>query len=120
MKPTLRKILRGPEVLKACGYKESQLDEKIKEGKFPAPITLSEGGRARGWFEDEIIAHQEARRQERDAKLAAARAAAPEIEQTNPPPTRATSPPPIKTRVAIGHADPPKVGVAKHTKPGAR
>src|SRR4029077_7662176 len=113
VKPTLRKILRGPEVLKACGYKESQLDEKIKEGKFPAPITLSEGGRARGWFEDEIIAYQEARRQERDAKLAAARAAAPENEQTNPPPTRATSPPPIKTR-AIGHADPPKVGVAKH------
>ena len=55
---TLRQILREPAVLKDCGYKKTQLDEKIKEGKFPAPITLSEGGRARGWFEDEVIAHQ--------------------------------------------------------------
>ena len=67
----LRTILREPEVLKASGYKKTQLDELINQGKFPAPIALSPGGRAKGWFEDEIIAHQEARQAERDAARAA-------------------------------------------------
>jgi predicted DNA-binding transcriptional regulator AlpA len=67
---TLRRILRRPEVLAACGYGPTQLDELIQQGKFPAPISLSPGGRARGWFEDEIIAYQEERAAERDTKLA--------------------------------------------------
>jgi len=62
----LRRILRKREVLAASGYKPTQLDELINQGKFPAPVHLSEGSRAVGWFEDEIIAHQEARRAERD------------------------------------------------------
>jgi prophage regulatory protein len=62
----LRRILRKREVLAASGYRQTQLDELIDQGKFPAPIHLSEGGRALGWFEDEIIAHQEARAAERD------------------------------------------------------
>ena len=67
MKPLLRRILREPEVLQASGYRKTQLDLLIQQGKFPRPIRLSEGGRARGWFEDEVIAFQEARRAERDA-----------------------------------------------------
>jgi prophage regulatory protein len=63
---TLRRILRKPEVLKACGYKATQLDLLVSQGKFPAPIRLSEGGRATGWFEDEIIQYQEERIAERD------------------------------------------------------
>jgi predicted DNA-binding transcriptional regulator AlpA len=66
----LRTILREPEVLKACGYKKTQLEAKIEQGLFPAPIALSPGGRAKGWFEDEIIAYQEARQAERDAARA--------------------------------------------------
>jgi predicted DNA-binding transcriptional regulator AlpA len=50
----------------ATGYGPTQLDKLIGEGKLPTPIPLSEGGRAIGWFEDEIIAHQEARAAERD------------------------------------------------------
>jgi prophage regulatory protein len=68
VKPLLRRILREPEVLQASGYRKTQLDLLIQQGKFPKPIRLSEGGRARGWFEDEIIAFQEARRAERDAE----------------------------------------------------
>jgi len=70
---TLRTILREPAVLKAVGYKPTQLDELIRQGKFPTPILLSPGGRARGWFEDEIIAYQEERAAERDAKRAGGR-----------------------------------------------
>ena len=66
-KPLLRRVLREPEVLAASGYRKTQLDLLIQQDKFPKPIRLSEGGRARGWFEDEIIAFQEARRAERDA-----------------------------------------------------
>src|SRR5262245_2904210 len=66
VKPPLRRILRKPEVLAASGYRPTQLDELINQGKFPAPIHLSEGGRALGWFEDEIIAHQVARAAERE------------------------------------------------------
>ena len=69
MKRQLQRILREPEVLAATGYKKTQLDELINQGKLPAPIRLSEGGRARGWFEDEIISHQEARRAERDREV---------------------------------------------------
>ena len=42
------------------------LDLLVSQGKFPAPIRLSEGGRATGWFEDEIIQYQEERIAERD------------------------------------------------------
>jgi predicted DNA-binding transcriptional regulator AlpA len=69
VKPLLRRILREPEVLAASGYRKTQLDVLIQQGKFPKPIKLSEGGRARGWFEDEIIQFQEARRAERDAQV---------------------------------------------------
>jgi predicted DNA-binding transcriptional regulator AlpA len=41
----------------------------IKQGRFPAPFRLTEGGRAVGWFEDEIIAHQTARATARDREL---------------------------------------------------
>ena len=46
----LRRVLRLPAVLDATGYSRSQLQEKIKKGEFPAPIKLSDSGRAKGWF----------------------------------------------------------------------
>jgi predicted DNA-binding transcriptional regulator AlpA len=68
VKPVLRRILRKPAVLEATGYRATQLDLLVSQGKFPRPIRLSEGGRAMGWFEDEIIAYQEARAAERDRR----------------------------------------------------
>jgi predicted DNA-binding transcriptional regulator AlpA len=53
-------------VLEATGYRPTQLDLLISQGKFPKPIHLSEGGRATGWLEDEIIKFQEERIAERD------------------------------------------------------
>jgi prophage regulatory protein len=57
----LRRVLRLPAVLEATGYSRSQLQEKINKGEFPAPFKLSDSGRARGWFEDDVIDWQESR-----------------------------------------------------------
>ena len=51
---TDRRIIRMKRVREKYPLSESSIYEKIKRGLFPAPFTLSEGGRARGWFEDEI------------------------------------------------------------------
>jgi hypothetical protein len=37
------------------GYASTVLAEKIKNGDVPLPVTLSEGGRARGWFGWQIL-----------------------------------------------------------------
>ena len=70
----VRTVLRIDKVLAASGYSKNQLEYLVSEGKFPAPFKLSPGGRARGWYEDEIIAYQTARTAERDAELAAKKA----------------------------------------------
>jgi predicted DNA-binding transcriptional regulator AlpA len=61
------RILRLPAVLAFSGYGKSQLDEKIKAGEFPAPIKLSDSGRAVGWLEEELTAWREARKAKRSA-----------------------------------------------------
>ena len=66
-KPKLRKVLRWPDVLAATGYSKTQIEVKIREGQFPCPFPLSEGGRAVGWWEDELIAYQEQREAQRSA-----------------------------------------------------
>lgn len=54
-------IVRMSEGRKYFGYKHTQLDEKIKTGEIPAPIPLSDSGRAKGWLGHQIIEHQRAR-----------------------------------------------------------
>jgi predicted DNA-binding transcriptional regulator AlpA len=56
--------------MRALGYGPTQLDELVEQGKLPKPIHLSENSRAIGWFEDEIIAHQEAMAAARDREAA--------------------------------------------------
>jgi prophage regulatory protein len=60
----LNRILRLRDVLKFSGYKRTQLLENVAAGTFPAPIKLSPGGRAVAWLESEVIAWQEASRQQ--------------------------------------------------------
>ena len=57
----IREIIRRPAVKRATGYGDTQLDELVRSGELPAPIRLSDGGRARGWFADEIAEYQERR-----------------------------------------------------------
>ena len=49
-----RRIIRMNGVRAKYPLSQSSIYDKIKRGLFPAPFALSEGGRARGWFEDEI------------------------------------------------------------------
>ncbi len=62
------RILRKPEVLAISGYRSTQIDELVARGAFPAPVKLSDGGRAKGWLEEEIAAWREARVAARDEK----------------------------------------------------
>src|SRR6516162_123344 len=62
---------------KLFGLKHSQLSEAIKTGKLPPPVEAVEGGKAKGWFGSQIIAHRRARLDAANAaqRLAAAHAA---------------------------------------------
>ena len=59
--PTLRRILRKPEVREATGLSDSQLWRKANDPDDDFPSSLSLGANATGWYEDEIIAWQENR-----------------------------------------------------------
>lgn len=50
--PNPRTILKIDEVLRRTGLKTTGLYERIKEGTFPAQVSL--GARAVGWYEDEV------------------------------------------------------------------
>jgi predicted DNA-binding transcriptional regulator AlpA len=52
---------RRSENWKYYGYRPTQLEEKIKSGEIPPPISLSDTGRACGWFGRTIIAWQQER-----------------------------------------------------------
>jgi prophage regulatory protein len=67
----VQRMLRLPAVLDAMGWSRSTLYAKVAEGKFPAPIKLDADGRAVGWPETDVIAHQQARIAARDAMEAA-------------------------------------------------
>lgn len=66
--PLLR-IIRLSELPTYVGLQRTQIDELIKAGEFPAPVKLSDTGRAKGWLEHEIVAWQQMRLAKRDAEL---------------------------------------------------
>lgn len=49
-----RQILKQPKVSNLTGLTKSTIYRLIAEKKFPKQRKLSEGGRATGWFSDEI------------------------------------------------------------------
>jgi predicted DNA-binding transcriptional regulator AlpA len=60
------RVLRRSELKSVVGLGRTQIDNLIAKGEFPAPIPLSDHGRAVGWFESEILAWQKARLAKRD------------------------------------------------------
>ncbi len=62
-----QRIYRLKDVERFTGYKHSQIDELVKQGKLPKPIPLADGGRAKGWLESELLAWQADRIAKRDA-----------------------------------------------------
>jgi predicted DNA-binding transcriptional regulator AlpA len=62
------------------GLSTAHLYEAIKEGAIPAPVSISDGGRARGWFGRQIIAWQ----QEREKKAAEKKSVQPQAAEALP------------------------------------
>jgi predicted DNA-binding transcriptional regulator AlpA len=54
-----RRIIRMAQLRQKYPVSESQIFLLIKKGTFPKPFALAPGGRAVGWFEDEIDAYLE-------------------------------------------------------------
>lgn len=48
------RLVKLREVLHITGLSRSRLYVLVKEGKFPAPIAIGEGSRARGWVGSRI------------------------------------------------------------------
>jgi len=71
------RMLKKTEVLRRTSMGKTQLAEAINHGIFPKGVPIFEGGRALGWFEDEVDSYVESRRKARDA--------APPQVNTQPP-----------------------------------
>lgn len=56
-----RRFMRLPAVKQAVGLGRTAIYEKVKTGEFPAPIPLSNNGRAVGWDSEAINAWIESR-----------------------------------------------------------
>ena len=54
-------MVRKIHVSKIVGLSTTHVEKLIREGKFPAPFKLSEGGRASGWFQSTLTAWLSAR-----------------------------------------------------------
>jgi len=62
----LNKIYRPKETDDFCGLKRTQRKALEARGEFPKSIPLSDGGRARGYLESELIEWQRQRLAKRD------------------------------------------------------
>jgi len=56
-----RKILRENDLHNYDGLQKSLRAKLIKQGAYPVPFRLSDGGRAKAWYADEIAAWQHTR-----------------------------------------------------------
>jgi predicted DNA-binding transcriptional regulator AlpA len=60
-------VVRRKDLPKYLGLNRTQIDLLISKGEFPAGALVSDGGRARIWTENEILAWQQTRFSKRDA-----------------------------------------------------
>ncbi|MGB9393089.1 MAG: AlpA family phage regulatory protein [Xanthobacteraceae bacterium] len=66
----LNRIIRVADAEAYCGLRRTQRKELEARGEFPRSVPLSDGGRARGYLEDELIEWQQRRLAKRDASAA--------------------------------------------------
>ena len=66
-RPRLNRIIRRHQLPQFTGLGRSKIAELIEAGNFAKPVTLVEGGRAVGFFEDDLIAWQQKLRAATDA-----------------------------------------------------
>jgi prophage regulatory protein len=68
--PTNKRVLRRPAVLERFGGRHTALDEAVRRGEFPAPIKITDYGRAVAWLEQEVDDWMAARIAKRDIQVA--------------------------------------------------
>ncbi len=68
--PTLNRMYRLRDLPQFVGLRRTQISELIKLGKFPRPVSLSDGGRAVAWLEADLIVWQTDRIAARNAASA--------------------------------------------------
>jgi len=66
---TFDKIYTPKATEDLVGLGTTAINKRVKAGEFPAPITHSDSGNAKGWLESELVAWQHARIVARDRKL---------------------------------------------------
>jgi predicted DNA-binding transcriptional regulator AlpA len=54
----LQEIIRAADLFKYVGLRRTQVQELVAVGEFPAPIKLSDNGRAKGWLKCDVQAWQ--------------------------------------------------------------
>lgn len=64
-------IVRLPAVEQFAGKKRSQIFDDVKNGRFPRPLKITEGGHAVGWLRRELLAWQRERIAARDQAVLA-------------------------------------------------
>jgi predicted DNA-binding transcriptional regulator AlpA len=65
----VRRLLGIRAVEEMVGLRRTALAAAIERGDVPRPVKTGDGKQTRRWFEDEIIAYQEARAAARDNPL---------------------------------------------------
>jgi len=60
------KLIRMHVVSEHTGLSKSYIYQLAASGKFPQPVELIPGGKAKGWVESEVLSWLEARVAERD------------------------------------------------------
>ena len=67
LKERLNRIVRRRDLRDYTGLGLTAIDELIRKKEFPAPISLSDFGKAVGWLEAEVLAWQLSRLAKREA-----------------------------------------------------
>jgi predicted DNA-binding transcriptional regulator AlpA len=62
----VKRIIRERGLFDFVGLKRTAVADLIEKGEFPKPIPLIDGGRSKGWWEDELSAWQQWRLAIRD------------------------------------------------------
>lgn len=68
----MTKIYRLPQVKTVTGLSRSTILAEVAKGKFPAPVSLTDGGRAVGWDSNAVDAWVTARVQTVRSKVGGA------------------------------------------------
>jgi prophage regulatory protein len=65
----LNRMYRLRDLPQFVGLRRTQIGELIKLGKFPRPVSLSDGGRAVAWLESDLLSWQNTRIAARNAEI---------------------------------------------------